>query len=59
MILMSKTYDNIQIEQKKLNRMRFKIYTLETKNVKTRKYVHREMVEEIHKIMVEEMNKKL
>lgn len=56
---MSQTYDDIEIDEKKLRRMRFKIYSLETNNVKTRRYTHRDMVDKIHEIMVEEFKKTL
>lgn len=56
---MNKTYNDIEINQVKLNRMRIKIYSLETTNAKTRRYKHRDMVEKIHDIMEEEFQKTL
>lgn len=53
------SYDEIdgKLDQKKLNRIKFRIFTAERENIKTRAETEAEMVEKIRKIIEDEVRK--
>lgn len=58
---MSNLFDEnkVEIDEQKLRKMRFHIYTLERKNYLTGEYTHAEMRKKIRDIIIDEYNKNI
>lgn len=50
---------DVKIDEKKLRRMRFRVYGAEQENLSTRKHSREKMKDEIRKIIIEEYRKNI